>query len=200
MNMLHQVEQRQGESIDNFFIRVKEKIAVIEIDKLDKEQIIDLITLSHLVNNCADKQVKHKAIRDDLSLENFMRAARASERAIHQMKDLQGQSQSQINKVGRGRAGSHRFESESESRSGKPRKRSKSSRREKTCYKCGGLFPHKGDCPAKDKTCDKCKKVGHFAKVCHTKQKGKVNAATHDDKQIDEDYCVVPVVISAVQN
>ena len=198
MNMLHQVEQKQGESIDNFYIRVKEKVAVIEIDKLNKEEIIDLITLAHLVNNCSDKQVKHKAIRDDLSLENFMRAARASERAIHQMKDLQGQTQ--INKVGRSRSQRpQRFES-SESRPGKQRRRSKSSRREKTCYRCGGVFPHKGDCPAKDKTCEKCKKIGHFAKVCHTKRRGNVNAATNDDEQFDEEYCVVPAVISAVQN
>ena len=108
MNMLHQVQQRPGESIDNFFIRVKEKIAVIEIDKLNKPEIIDLITLAHLVNNCVDKQVKHKAIRDDLSLQDFMKTARASERAIHQMKDLQGQAS--VNKVcrNRGRDGARR--------------------------------------------------------------------------------------------
>ena len=68
MNMLQQVIQQQGESIDNYLLRVKENIVAIEIEKLEKQGIIDLITLAHLVNNCKNKHVKHEAIRDDLSL------------------------------------------------------------------------------------------------------------------------------------
>ena len=43
MNMLQQVIQQQGESIDNYLLRVKEKVAAIEIEKLEKQGIIDLI-------------------------------------------------------------------------------------------------------------------------------------------------------------
>ena len=89
MNMLHQVTQKQGESIDNYLLRVKDKIAAIEIEKLEKQRIIDLITLAHLVNNYKDKHVKHKAIRDDLSLAEFMKTARAAEHAGYQLKDME---------------------------------------------------------------------------------------------------------------
>ena len=50
-----------------------------------------------------------------------------------------------------------------------------------TCFFCGNnKHPH-SRCPAREATCLKCSKKGHFAKVCRTKQstqKSKVSAAT----------------------
>ena len=41
----------------------------------------------------------------------------------------------------------------------------------KSCFKCGGPFPHKGHpCPAKQQTCRKCGATGHFEKCCKGKQ------------------------------
>ena len=40
------------------------------------------------------------------------------------------------------------------------------------CYFCGGRKWHpRSRCPAKNKTCNFCKKVGHFAKCCLSKKK-----------------------------
>ena len=100
MNMLQQVIQQQGESIDNYLLRVKEKVAAIEIEKLEKQGIIDLITLPHLVNNCKNI-VKHRAIRDELSLAEFMKTARAAERAEYQLKDMEA-SGTTVNVVSKG--------------------------------------------------------------------------------------------------
>ncbi|XP_070573960.1 single-strand DNA endonuclease ASTE1-like [Ptychodera flava] len=36
----------------------------------------------------------------------------------------------------------------------------------KRCYRCGGPFPHAGDCPAKDSQCTKCRMKGHFTHLC----------------------------------
>ena len=152
MNMLHQVTQRQGETIDNFLIRVKEKVAVIEIDKLDKHQIIDLITLAHLVNHCNNKQVKHKAIRDDLSLANFMATAIAAERAEHQLKEMEGadgSSSSSVNKVHRDRGRTQQKENNfkggrKRSKSGNRRRSQSRPRKGKSCFRCGGAYPHDG--------------------------------------------------------
>ena len=41
--------------------------------------------------------------------------------------------------------------------------------RNKSCYRCGGNFPHNNGCPAEGKTCNKCQKPNHFAVVCRTK-------------------------------
>ena len=42
------------------------------------------------------------------------------------------------------------------------------------CYNCGFDYPHlegPESCRAKDKTCNKCQKTGHFGSVCRTKQR-----------------------------
>ena len=36
----------------------------------------------------------------------------------------------------------------------------------KTCSRCGGIYPHKVKCPAESKVCNKCKKIGHYTKCC----------------------------------
>ena len=40
-----------------------------------------------------------------------------------------------------------------------------------TCRNCGRAYPHEGVFPMKDKTCNYCKKLNHFAAVCRGKQK-----------------------------
>ncbi len=34
------------------------------------------------------------------------------------------------------------------------------------CFKCGNDYPHDNECPAKSRRCNKCNKLGHFAKFC----------------------------------
>jgi hypothetical protein len=38
------------------------------------------------------------------------------------------------------------------------------------CRNCGGEFPHASKCPALGKTCNICRKINHFAKVCRSKR------------------------------
>ena len=47
-----------------------------------------------------------------------------------------------------------------------------------SCWNCGGTFPHRGQCPAKGKTCNNCGQENHFSKVCKEKrQKAQPNNA-----------------------
>jgi hypothetical protein len=39
-------------------------------------------------------------------------------------------------------------------------------RNSQTCYRCGGEFPHRGQCPAEGRECSYCGRQNHFAKVC----------------------------------
>ena len=39
----------------------------------------------------------------------------------------------------------------------------------KTCFQCGGNYPHSRDCQAKGKKCSKCQKEGHFERCCRSK-------------------------------
>ena len=46
------------------------------------------------------------------------------------------------------------------------------STRSSTCRQCGLIWPHKmSPCPAKGRTCRKCEKSNHFAKMCLSKPK-----------------------------
>ena len=60
MNMLHQFQQKPCDSIDNFYIRVNEKIKEIKLEELEKNQIIELINLAQIVNNCLVTEVKRR--------------------------------------------------------------------------------------------------------------------------------------------
>lgn len=40
----------------------------------------------------------------------------------------------------------------------------------KRCFFCGGMVHPRLRCPAKDATCNKCRKTGHFARVCRSGQ------------------------------
>ena len=39
----------------------------------------------------------------------------------------------------------------------------------KKCFRCDGSYPHSGSCPAQNKSCNKCGKMGHYAKCCKSK-------------------------------
>ena len=48
-----------------------------------------------------------------------------------------------------------------------------------SCYFYGNNRHPRSKCPAKDATCAKCQKKGHYAKVCQSKAASKVSAAMH---------------------
>ena len=48
-----------------------------------------------------------------------------------------------------------------------------------SCYFCGNNRHPRSQCPAKDATCAKCQKKGHYAKVCQSKAASKVSAGMH---------------------
>ena len=56
--------------------------------------------------------------------------------------------------------------------------------RAKSCFTCGGAYPHSGPCPAADAICRSCSKKGHFQKVCKSKtDTPRVNAVTPQRNQ-----------------
>jgi hypothetical protein len=40
----------------------------------------------------------------------------------------------------------------------------------KTCYFCAGTWHPRDSCPAKEATCRKCAKIGHYDRACQSKQ------------------------------
>ncbi|UYV78630.1 K02A2.6-like, partial [Cordylochernes scorpioides] len=56
-----------------------------------------------------------------------------------------------------------------------------SSNEKRKCLRCGYYPGHsKEQCPARDAICNKCRKKGHFAKVCHTKTIQEVSSSLNN--------------------
>lgn len=191
MNSALQIRQEKNETMDSFYIKIKEKIDLIKFQDMDANQVKELIILSHLVTFCQNNGLRKKALKDSLSLDDFLKDARAYERATAQAQEISQSSiqnsivdavedreEGDVNAIG----GRGRFKSKKRNFSDK---RSFSQSRKLSCYKCGGSYPHMKNCPAENETCMICKKKGHFAKVCRNKNlSSRVNAIDLDS---DED-------------
>ena len=47
------------------------------------------------------------------------------------------------------------------------------------CENCGGYAPHRNPCPARGKSCNACRKIGHFAHFCLSKSRTKSRTVAH---------------------
>ena len=134
------------------------------------------------------------AIRYILSLQE----SRVAERAEYHLKDMEA-SGNTVNAVSKGQKSQNSQNQQgkpcgrSKSRNDHRRSKSASGKKTKECWKCGGPYPHQGDCPATNEECHKCGFKGHYMSKCHTKvgkSKCKVSTVTEEDK----DYITGPVI------
>ena len=147
------IVQLPGECIDSFYTRLMQKAQFCDFHDDNKEVRLQLIagtTSSHVQY----KGTKYS--REKMPLEDLMSEARAHELAQAEGEQFRQNSQEQktVNYV----------------KPDKPQTQKLSKNSHKSCWFCGGSYPHTGKCPAEGKTCRHCKKTGHFEQVCHSKQ------------------------------
>ena len=182
-------KQNEGESLDSFHTRLRTLAKTCELADADKE-IKEQIILS-----CKSNALRRKALREDLDLTALLKAGRALELSDMQAKEVES-DKTTVNTVnhkkksdrrpkkGKGRRREEHSESRSESR-----KESRKTEESSKCRNCGGAYPHKDSCPAKNKKCTSCGKSNHFAKVCRTVPPGSVKRVTEEEDTDEEDYC-----------
>ena len=148
----------QRDSVDQFVTRLKNKVKSCEYTSVD-----DMVR-DKFVFSIQDLTVKERLLREEkLTLEKAISMARAAEASKEQIKVMNARAQSSeanqsVNVLrydanqGKGQIGSCREKTKSE--------------------KCGfcGMVHALRSCPAFGKTCNYCKKTGHFERVCRAKQ------------------------------
>ena len=155
------LKQQTDETTQQFYIRVKEHAMKCEFDGNLEKEIKQQIELS--TNN--NKLRRYSFRNPGLNLKDFLTYARTLEETGKEADDVEQKvhKNEEINAVKDRRytpkTGKNKYT------------RSTSSHVKKPCYFCGGEYPHPKTrpCPATNKTCNNCKKSGHFARCCRSK-------------------------------
>ena len=193
MYKFRQATQRQGETIDEYYMRLR-KLA----DTCGFGNRIDAELKTQLIATCTSSRLRRRALRGELAtLIDFLKAGRAMELSEMHCSGMENATNADrdakptVNKMAPKRGGHYGYRGQRRQRppasnDAKPARQHKSQ-----CRNCGGEWPHTGDCPAKGKQCRACTKYHHFEKMCRSKGKPKirqVRTALQPDSSSDDEY------------
>src|SRR5258705_3919214 len=162
--------QANGESVEAFVTALHTLAEHCEFGALHDELICD-----RMVVGLSDKGLSERLQLDpQLSLDKAVTLARQSESVKSQQRSLHGCERGpNVDRVAARPTKSTLQQSRSHGGQKWQRRRDSQapSQQQGTntkCYWCGGDRHPKNDCPAREATCSKCKKVGHYARVCRS--------------------------------
>jgi hypothetical protein len=143
--MLRTAKQTSTESLDDFITRIRQLAsdATIEQNKMDDE-LLEVISAGAHTASIRAKALSTETIKALLDWHNTQTLAEKLE--MHMDAD-----------ASHGTVAANVMQQ---------RNTNNKQRKSKTCYNCGGVFPHTSPCPAKGKLCHTCNKPNHFQKCC----------------------------------
>ena len=150
----HRITQNPGETVQQFVTRLRKAAKDCDFGTDTDNQIRDAV-----LNKCTSTYIKRKLLEEGqgLNLTRTLEVAAKCEKIETQLAALsvKGEESESINRI------NERSNNPSTSTQG----------RDKICYRCGllGHLGHDPQCPARGKTCRKCRGKDHFEKVCKTK-------------------------------
>ena len=170
--LFRKMTQREDETTQQYYVRLHEQALKCEFADKDKEikQQIELTTNS-------SKLRKYSFQNPRKSLSELLTTAKTFETMKIQTEEMEKHSEYEVevNKISR--RNKYTDPKNNTKQSTVPHRKDQSYKKSpRTCYRCGGEFPHANKCPALGKTCNSCGKTDHFARVCRstprpTKQK-----------------------------
>jgi len=161
-HMFRQIFQSDTETVDQFVCRLRERASSCDFNETADAQIRDQV-----IEKCNSHSLRRKFLEQDaLTLDKMLQIARAHEAVTAQAKimDYRPTTSSQVNVLNR------KFDKRSP-KPNQPPRRDDGFRLRAECYACGRKGHLKNDplCPARNKLCNKCGKIGHFQVKCRTK-------------------------------
>ena len=166
-------KQEDGEPVESFITELYKLSEHSNYGDMRNEMIRDRIVVGIRDARLSERlQLDHK-----LTLDDAVTAVRQSEQVKQQQTVLRGtdvKPATRIDAVQKGRK--HRPP---------PDKKTSEPNKAEKCGKCGKSPAHNRErCPARDATCHKCKKRGHFQTVCRS---GKVSGVSIDTDKTEPD-------------
>lgn len=143
--------QKEGESVGQYVTRLRQQAKHCSFASEDDE------IRDQVIEHCRDSEVRKRVLeKGDITLKEVLEIANAWEISCSRVKAMEGESVANLS-----------------SRKSRDNRRETSSEKSKeiTCSRCGykGHKQSSDKCPARDKECGKCKKTGHYASMCRTK-------------------------------
>ena len=157
-----QVTQQSGESIDEFYRRLKEKSSLCGFHDEDNE------IKTQIIHKTADSRLRRKALREQLSLKDIIKYGKTLEQSDVSARKLERieKSEQSTNEArneatnqneSKNRQHNHRGNRHINQQSSRQNTGNKSQQqRAQSCRNCGGTYPHprgKTSCPASGKEC-----------------------------------------------
>ena len=177
-----QAKQEATETIDAFVTRLRKLAKTCNFSNTDGE------VTNQIIFACHSQSLRRRALRDDLSLDKLVAAARALELSETQAATVEGRDR-HVNAVrphtpaDRGRQRSHGHGRSQSRRPAPSRQLTGDNVKRNTCDNCGYELPLKSkECPARGKSCTSCNKVGHFASVCRSSQQRSSHHTPRDSR------------------
>lgn len=184
--LFRNTKQKEDETLDQFCTRLK-KIAVncgFTNDQFDSE------VKSQIIQGCLSSQLRKKALSKPLDLKTLLETGKAMELADSQLSTMESDPfkavPESVSKVKRD------VPVYSNPKRGwkKSQPAPVATERKKTCFRCGGTFPHEKHCPAKNRKCFHCSGLGHYAKFCRKRGRNTnvfpVNDAAESDLSLND--------------
>ena len=154
-------KQKRGETFEQFLVELKTLSK--QAEACEKCLGCTLTTLITLGVEDASLQRKLLEMRPEPTLQEVIDKCRAWEAAVSASRHAQSSSMNAVKKID---------STESPNSKTRDRNRSKLRSRVNRCGYCGkDAHERRDDCPAKDKVCSSCSKMGHFAHVCRYRKK-----------------------------
>ena len=167
-----QAKQEVNETIDAYHTRLRKLCENCNFYNNDKE------IKSQIIQCCSSTRLRRKALRDEPSLDDLIKAAIALEISETQASQIESSS-SETNAVTRRRFRPRNYQQQQQPVKMEKRKNTK-------CRNCGKDYPHKNSkCPAEGKSCNFCHKKNHFESVCRAKKRQTISKTVHNIEDSD---------------
>ena len=198
-HQFRQAAQRTDESVDDYCTRLKALAASCGFSGQMDEHIRD-----QFVDKCLSSALRRRLLREtNLTLKSLLDIARASEAAAQQAAVMEGHTSphaqppvdSQVNAASHfaSRPGQSRGERRPPSRGPPPRRLSPN---EGDCCGNCGISGHKHtdpNCPARGQQCHRCKKTGHYGRVCRSSRFSRPRPRNNPVRAVEEEAADEPL-------